>query len=124
MTAKNQVHFKTNLRPFSSKYNSNTQIRKSLDHSERESKEVENELFEIESRLVKGNVNHYKNLMQKSKLVHASNEAAHMTSLKAREKVKNDEETKLNNYVLFSLNKSKKMKDTKKELKFFNEHKL
>lgn len=110
-------------RPFTAKHQSMTSIRNSFEMDPKENRDIENELYEIESRLVKGSTNHYKKLIQKSKLVKASNHAAHMVSLKAKDKIKQDEERRLSNYINQVFTKSKKVKNVKDEIKFYKTRK-
>ena len=115
------IYKSVNDRPFTAKLENLRRAKEQFKASIRkEDREIEEKLYEIESRLVKGNAKHYKNLINKSKLVRTSNLAAHVTSLKAKQKTKEDQESKLNTYIYQTVVKSKKIDDIKKEIKFYN----
>lgn len=76
----------------------------------------------IESRLVKGSTLHLKNVLDKSKLIRTSNEAAEKIAEQAKVLMKKQEEKSLNDYVEKFMRRSKMVKDVKKSLQMVNDH--
>lgn len=110
------------LRPFTASHRMGLSIRGSYEMTKLENAEIEDELYRIEARLERGSINHHKILLDKARNVKTANEVADRICHDMKLKQKKAEQQTLNQYVQRYVEKHKKVKEIKEEIKMINDN--